>query len=83
MCPILFGFNQNWNISTTFSGAPSKGQKVSLFSIAAKPPVGPTQLPHIHRALGIKRQGREADNSAPPRTEIKNIRATPPLPHTS
>jgi hypothetical protein len=32
---------------------------------------------------GLKRQGREADNSSPSSAKVKNSEAIPPLPHTS
>jgi hypothetical protein len=49
--------------------------------------VGPTQ-PLIHwvpeaLSLGVKRLGRESDNSPPSSAEVKNGGAIPPLPNMS
>jgi hypothetical protein len=58
-----------------------------LFSIAVSPALGPTQPPiqWVPGAvsLGVKLQGREADNSPPFSAEVKNGGAVPSLSHTS
>jgi hypothetical protein len=58
-----------------------------FFSTAFIPALGPTQPPiqWVLRALspGVKRQGREADQSPTSSAEVKNGGATPPLHLTS
>jgi hypothetical protein len=54
---------------------------------ASRPSLGPTH-PHIQRVLGtlssgVKRPGREADQSPRFSAEVKNGGAIPPLPHMS
>jgi hypothetical protein len=60
-------------------------QGIFLYSTASRLAMGPTQPPiqWVPGAFspGIKRSGREADHSPPSRTKVKNVGATPPLPH--
>jgi hypothetical protein len=65
---------------------PGRG-KIFLFSIASRPPLGPTEPPiqWVSGAVssGVKRQGREAEHSPSSSAEAKNGGAIPSLPHTS
>jgi hypothetical protein len=53
-----------------------QGLGIFLFTTASRPTLEPTQTPIYYLpgafSLGVKRLGREADNSPPSRTEIKN-----------
>jgi hypothetical protein len=40
-------------------------KKIYIFSTAFSPSLGPTQLIYCGLVYGVKRQGREANNSAP------------------
>jgi hypothetical protein len=63
------------------SGFDSQHGKISLFTIASTPALGPTE-PHIQWVPGVKRSGSEADHS-PSTDEVKNGGAMPPLSHVS
>jgi hypothetical protein len=56
------------------------------FSISSRLALGPNQLPIQWvlgaRSQGVKRQGREVDQSTPASAEVKKRRSTYPLPHT-
>jgi hypothetical protein len=53
-----------------------RGLRISVFTTASRPALGPTQLPILWvpgvLSLGLKRPVREADHSLPPSAEIKN-----------
>jgi hypothetical protein len=64
-----------------------QGKEIFLYSTVSRSVLGPTQLP-IRCVLGaispgVKRPGREVDQSPPSSTEVKNDGAIPPLSHTS
>jgi hypothetical protein len=72
-----------WKISFQFSGLPRNWanfktkKNASVITSTSRPALGPTQLPIQWvpgaLSLGIKRPGREADQSAPPSSaEVKN-----------
>jgi hypothetical protein len=70
------------------SGLDSRqGQEIFRLSITSRPVRGHTQPPAQWepRALspGVKRKGRQADNSLPSSVEVKNGEARPLLLHTS
>jgi hypothetical protein len=71
--------NQNYCLAWRYT--------TSLFSMASRPTLGPTHLPiqSVLEAIspGLKRLGREADNSPPSSAEVKNGGIIPPLPHVS
>jgi hypothetical protein len=60
-----------------------KGQEIFLFSAASRPTLGSTQppIPWIIGTffLGVKRTGREVDDSPPSSVEVKNGGAIHPL----
>jgi hypothetical protein len=60
---------------------------VNELSTASKPVLGPSQslIQWVPGAIspGVKRLRSEADHSPPPAVEVKNVGATPPLPHIS
>jgi hypothetical protein len=61
--------------------------KILLFAIGSRPTLDPTQPPiqwvPVSFSPGVKRTGREADNSLLSSPEVKNSGAILPLPHTS
>jgi hypothetical protein len=69
------------------SGFEYRQGKIFLFLTASRPAPGPTQAPiqwvSGAQYLGVKRLGREADDSSPSGAEIKNGGAIPPLRHMS
>jgi hypothetical protein len=68
-------------------GFNSQQCKIFLLSTASRSTLGPTQPPiqWVSRALsaGVKRQGREADNSPPSNAKAKKSGAISPLLHMS
>jgi hypothetical protein len=60
-----------------------QGQKSFPFSTTSRSALGPIQRTRGSLSPGIKRPGHEASHSSPSSAEVKNGRATPPLPHTS
>jgi hypothetical protein len=64
-----------------------QGQEISLYYVASRLVVGPTQPPiqrvSVPLSSRVKRSGREADHSPPSSAEVKSVGAIPPLPHTS
>jgi hypothetical protein len=58
------------------------GTKDFLFSTASRPALERTK-PSIQRVLGVKRPGRDDNQSLPSSAQVKNGGAMPPLPHTS
>jgi hypothetical protein len=77
----------NVGLRAELPGFDSAQKKVFIFSIASRPVLGPTQPP-IHwgaSALypGLKRPGRDADNSSAPGAVVKIYGAISPLPNMS
>jgi hypothetical protein len=60
------------------------GRGKYIFSIASRPLLRPIHPPIQwvpgDLSSGVKRLGRQANNSPPPSSEVKNGRAIPPLP---
>jgi hypothetical protein len=59
-------------------GFDSRQRKISLFSTAFRPALGPTTQPPIQwvagaLSWGVKRQGREADHSPPSRSRMVEL----------
>jgi hypothetical protein len=64
-----------------------RGLGIFLFTTLSRTALGPTQPPSpwlpAALSLGVKRPGREADNSPPSSAEVNMRGAIPPLPNTS
>jgi hypothetical protein len=80
-----FWWYSDWLRASDRSSSPARG-KIFLVSMSSRPVLGPTQPPIqcVPGALppGIKRPGREVDNSPPSSAEVKNTwiyTSTPPI----
>jgi hypothetical protein len=75
--PRIFNLaNTGWTIGVLGFDS-RRGLGIYLFTTASRAALGPTQLPVqlVPRApsLGVKRPGREADDSPPSNAEVKNV----------